>query len=188
MVDQRTKGLHFRLRARAMVIAERSNPKSRVAFVSTDICFGTQSIRLDVVPKLQQKYGDLYTLDNVVVSATHTHSGPGGYSWYAVYDMTTFGFDSQNHRAIADGVYQAIVRAHENMSSGGRIFMNAGRLLYSNINRSPTSYLQNPPEERKIYAEDGDTDKTIVVLRIEDDNGKELGSVSWFKKLYLYQW
>ena len=77
MVDQRTKGIHFRLRARAFVIAERLNPKSRIVFVSIDICFGTQSVRLGVVPKLREKYGDLYTLDNVAISAIHTHSGPG---------------------------------------------------------------------------------------------------------------
>ncbi|EFC45983.1 predicted protein [Naegleria gruberi] len=180
MVDQRTKGIHFRLRARAFVIAERLNPKSRMVFVSADICFGTQSVRLGVVPKLQEKYGDLYTLDNVAISAIHTHSGPGGYSFYAVYDMTTFGFDNQNYKAIVEGIYQAIVHAHENLSTGGRIYMNSDRLFFSNINRSPTSYLLNPPEERKLYEIDGDTDKTMVVLRLENENGKEVGAIAWF--------
>lgn len=94
--------------------------------------------------------------------------------------MTTFGFDNQNYKAIVEGIYQAIVHAHENLSTGGRIFMNSDRLFFSNINRSPTSYLLNPPEERKLYEIDGDTDKTMVVLRLENENGKEVGAIAWF--------
>jgi len=30
----------------------------------------------------------------------------------------------------------------------GNIYVNSGELLESNINRSPTAYLYNPPEER----------------------------------------
>ncbi|KAL9654253.1 hypothetical protein ABK040_010285 [Willaertia magna] len=179
MVGQRAAGLHFRLRSRAVVIAERKQPNKRIVFVSADFCFGTQSVRLDVVKRLQDKFGGLYTLDNVGISGTHTHSGPGGFSWYALYDMTTFGFEPYNQHTIVEGVYQSIVNAHNNLSQGGRIYLNMGKLYNANANRSPTSYPLNPAEERKQYP-DGDTDKTMVTLRLEDENARELGSVAWF--------
>ena len=97
--------------------------------------------------------------------------------------MTTFGFDNHNYQAIVDGVYQAIVRAHENLSTGGRIYMNADRLFFSNINRSPTSYLMNPPEERKAYEIDGDTDKTMVVLRMSQYRCGAIGMLSQLLQL-----
>ena len=40
-----------------------------------------------VVEKLQAKYGDLYTNDNVLVSGIHTHSGPAGYFQYVLFEV-----------------------------------------------------------------------------------------------------
>ncbi len=55
-----------------------------------------------------------------------------------------------------NGIAHAIVMAHENLQSG-KIFIANGELEESNINRSPTSYLLNPEDERAQY--DADTDK-----------------------------
>jgi neutral ceramidase len=38
----------------------------------------------------------------------------------------------------------------------------------------------NPEDERKKYENEGDTDKVMTVLRLEDQNGKELGAIAWF--------
>lgn len=53
-----------------------------------------------------------------------------------------------------------------------------GELLNASINRSPNAYVNNPPEERARYAHD--TDKEMVLLRLEDFGGAELGAISWF--------
>ena len=55
---------------------------------------------------------------NVLLSATHTHGGPGGYSHYALYNLTMLGFDPQNFEAIVDGIVQSIVRAHDQPGPG----------------------------------------------------------------------
>ena len=69
-------GVHTRLSARAFIIGDVDEGR-RLVLVTTDLLNVSQEIRLSVVDNLRAKYGDLYTLDNVVVSATHTHSSPG---------------------------------------------------------------------------------------------------------------
>ena len=45
-------------------------------------------ISTQVVKKLKAKYGDMYTDDNVLISGTHTHSGPAGYFQYVLFEVS----------------------------------------------------------------------------------------------------
>jgi len=131
MLNQSTNGLHFRLRARAFIF---DDGKNRVVFVSTDSCMIYTSVKRVVVQKLQQKFGPtLYTQANVMLSGTHTHSGPGGYAEYLIFDITTLGFHKENFNTITEGIFQAIVMAHTNMKPNVNLLANAGILLDSNI-------------------------------------------------------
>ena len=52
-----------------------------------------QLIKMEVLEKLQQEFGnDTFRNDNLVLSATHTHSGPAGYMQYVMYTISSFGF------------------------------------------------------------------------------------------------
>jgi neutral ceramidase len=175
-VGQQTAGIHLRLRSRAFVILSPCNEK-RVAFVSADLGQVFQAVKQQVVERLRKRYGGLYTDANVLLSATHTHAGPGGYSHYALYDLTTFGFIPENFEAIVEGIVQSIVRAHENLGEG-TLRMAAGELLEASINRSPGAYLLNPAEERARYAHD--TDKRMTLVRFTQSGGRELGLINWF--------
>lgn len=55
------------------------------------------------------EYGEIYTIDNVILSGTHTHGTPGGFMMDLLYDMTTFGFVSETHRAIIDGIVRVSI-------------------------------------------------------------------------------
>eukprot|EP00003_Mantamonas_plastica_P000476 TRINITY_DN103_c0_g1_i7.p1 TRINITY_DN103_c0_g1~~TRINITY_DN103_c0_g1_i7.p1 ORF type:complete len:696 (-),score=187.40 TRINITY_DN103_c0_g1_i7:605-2692(-) len=176
MVNQRTHGLHFRLRARTVIIEDHQG--KRIVHTSSDTCMIYHAVKVEVIKRLQEKYGDMYDFDNVLLSGIHTHSGPGGYSWYIMYDITTFGFSKQNYESIVNGIVQSIARAHDSMRPA-HIFVNQGKLEDSNINRSPSAYLMNPESERAMYP-DGDTDKDITVLRFQDLNGKDFASMAWF--------
>src|SRR5262245_6969521 len=55
MIDQKTAGIHMRLRARAFVIATPCNGK-RVVFVSADLGQLFQAIKQQVVARLQTTY------------------------------------------------------------------------------------------------------------------------------------
>ena len=62
--------------------------------------------------KLEESFGDdaLYNTDNVVLSATHTHSGPGGYMQYVLFQFTSYGFVQQSFQALVDGISRVIFR------------------------------------------------------------------------------
>lgn len=110
-----------------------------------------------------------------------------------MYSISSLGFDKHYFHAIVDAIVTSIVQAHKNLSQGGRILINTGSLFNSNIkyarvifanncyvSRSPTSYMLNPEQEQKEYEQQGNTDKTMTVLRFENENGKELGMMCWF--------
>jgi len=175
-LEQQATGIHQRLRSRAFVLASPCNGK-RVVFVSADLGMVFQAVKQQVVAKLRDTYGELYSEDNVLVSATHTHSGPGGFSHYALYNLSTFGFEPGNFEVIVEGIFQSIVRAHENLGPG-RVFLAAGDLLDASLNRSPEAYRLNTPEERARYAHD--TDKRMTLLRLTKDSGSEVGLINWF--------
>lgn len=59
----------------------------------------------------------------------------------------------------------------------GRIYWNEGIVDKTAINRSPTAYYNNPPEEVERY--DHDTDKSMFLLRMEDLDGNPIGLLNW---------
>ncbi|XP_041332273.1 neutral ceramidase-like [Pyrgilauda ruficollis] len=169
-------GLLSRLYSRAFIVAEPEGSK-RVVFVSADIGMVSQRVRLEVLKQLRSKYGELYRQDNVILSGTHTHSGPAGYFQYTLFWITSKGLIQPALSSIVNGIVKSIDIAHENMKRG-RLFINRGTVENSQINRSPFSYLANPESERKRYS--SNTDKEMVLLKMVDENGHELGLISWF--------
>ncbi|EGG19472.1 hypothetical protein DFA_00049 [Cavenderia fasciculata] len=173
---QITEGIHFRLRARAFVFVDVNG--NRAVYVSTDACMIFQAVKLNVVQLLQDHFGpDLYTSDNVLLSGIHTHSGPAGYSMYALYGITALGFYKENFDTICNGIVQSIIMAHNNVQPG-RLLVEQSTLYNTSINRSPNAYLNNPEEERSLYQDD--TDKNITVIRLENGQGDAIGVISLF--------
>ena len=58
----------------------------------------------------------MYTERNVAISGIHTHSGPGGYLQYVLYDITSLGFVKQSWEAVVSGIVE--VRLCSAMSHG----------------------------------------------------------------------
>ena len=48
----------------------------------------------------------MYTERNVAISGIHTHSGPGGYLQYVLYDITSLGFVEQSWEAVVSGIVE----------------------------------------------------------------------------------
>jgi neutral ceramidase len=172
--SQSARGIHTRLFSRAFIVKEGEN---RVVFVSADIAMIDQATKFEVVRILEQKFGDKYNSKNVLLSGTHTHSGIAGYIQYAMYGITSLGFNQANFRSIVDGIVQSIERADASMQRG-RIFLNRGELQDANINRSPVAYDNNPAAERARYTDN--VDKEMTLLRFENEAGDPLGSLNWF--------
>ncbi|KAG5262835.1 hypothetical protein AALO_G00279430 [Alosa alosa] len=173
-LDQTAGGIHFRLYSRAFIVDDGSK---RVVFVTADIGMVSQRLRLEVLRVLQEKYGDLYRQDNVILSGTHTHSGLAGYFQYTLFMITSKGYIKSSIEPIVNGIVKSIDNAHKSLRPG-RIFVGRGELEESNLNRSPQSYLNNPEEERRRYT--SNTDKQVVMLKFTDLDGDGLGMLSWF--------
>lgn len=62
------------------------------------------SFLLKVLNRLQSKYGSLYRQDNVILSGTHTHSGPGGYFQYTVFVIASEGFSNRTFEYMVTGI------------------------------------------------------------------------------------
>lgn len=174
--DQKSAGIHTRQWSRAFIVAE-PNQNNRVVFVSVDAGAIFQSVFQGVIEKLQDKYGNLYNQQNVVLSATHTHAAVGGQSHYALYDITILGFIDQAYQAQVDGIVASIEKAHNDLSPG-RILLNKGNLDNASYNRSLPAYLQNPSAERNHYG--SDIQKEMTVLKFLRGNNTEVGMISWF--------
>lgn len=187
-IDNYATGIQGRLFARAFVVGSPCNQK-RTLMVLTDtgMIFGAVRdavlARIQSDPELKPFYGN----ENLMLSATHTHSGPGGYSHYEAYNFFRLGFDEQSFNAIVDGIVRALGQAHshyENATATGPIRIAQGELLGANVSRAPEVYRANPALERALYrdtaGEDVDTNRLMTLLRFTRDDGKEVGSVNWF--------
>lgn len=174
--DQNARGLLTRLYSRAFIMAE-PDGSNRTVFVTIEIGMVSQRLRLEVLNRLKSKYGSLYRRDNVILSGTHTHSAPGGYFQYTIFVISSQGFNNRTFEYMVSGIVKSIDIAHKNMKPG-KIFINKGNVNGTQINRSPTSYLWNPESERARYS--SDVDKEMVVFKMVDLEGNDLGILSWF--------
>src|SRR5699024_11216361 len=109
-LGQTGSGLHMRQRARAFVIADRATGE-RVLHVNADIGMVFQSVRDAVLARLAEKFGETYGESNVMLTATHTHAGPGGFSHHNLYTLTTLGYHGKTFDAVVDGIVESAVRA-----------------------------------------------------------------------------
>lgn len=177
MPQQISNGIHFRQYSRAFILADSLN-RTKVVFINADICMGSQIMKIEVIRKLQQLYGDMYSDSNVLISGIHTHSGPAGYFQYVLFEVMSLGFVGQTLDVIVDGIVESVKMAHENMKPG-HLFINTGTLLDASVNRSPSAYLNNPEAERALYAYD--TDKEMMILKMVDlVTGNGRGMIDWF--------
>ncbi|KAH8384200.1 hypothetical protein KR200_002280 [Drosophila serrata] len=174
-IKQVGRGIHTRVFARAFVVEDENG--NRVAFVSADAGMMGYGLKREVVKRLQARYGNIYHTDNVAISGTHTHGAPGGFLMHLLYDISILGFVPQTFEVMAQGIYLCIKRATDNLVDG-KIFLSKRTVYDVNINRSPSSYLRNPAEERAQY--DHDTDKQLTQLRFMDMENNLLGAFNWY--------
>ncbi|MFJ9624356.1 neutral/alkaline ceramidase [Streptomyces sp. NPDC101181] len=173
--DQKTSGIHQRQRSRAFVVADRTSGK-RVVYVNADLAMIFQSVRQGVLARLQERYGSLYGEENVLLSATHTHSGPGGYSHDVAYNLSVLGFQKETYRAIVDGIVDSVTKAHEDLRPG-TMSLGTGTLTNASVNRSRDAFDRNPAADRAAFPDAIDPAMTVLRFRQGDTDA---GAISWF--------
>jgi neutral ceramidase len=162
---QVSAGLHTRLYARAFAFSDSRG--RRVVFVSADLGMIFSSVKQGVLRLLPRTLG--YNDENVMLSATHTHSGPAGYSHHTLFNIFT-GFVPENYDAIVQGIAAAILQADLTLktSPANSITMAIGPVAPRTIsvNRSIDAFRINPePSE-------------VTVLGIRR-GGVPVAAISW---------
>ncbi|WP_305784639.1 neutral/alkaline ceramidase [Symbioplanes lichenis] len=167
---QTTAGLASRQWARAFLVQDAGG--KRVAFVSAEVDFITQAVHTEVLRRL----GTPYDVSNLVLTATHTHSGPGGFDEHTLYNLTTLGFEAQTFEALVAGIVRAVERAESGLAPG-TVKIAEGTLAGANVNRSLPAFEANPAADRATFP--GAVDTRMSVLRFEQ-GGVPVGLLSFF--------
>lgn len=171
--EQTTVGIRQRLYSRAFIF---QSGGSRLVHVTVDTPLMFQSVFLEVVRRLRASYGDTYTTDNVVISATHTHVGPGGRSGHAMVDLVSLGFRPVTFEAQVTGIVRSIERAHADIAPSDLTLLSS-EVEEVGANRSRHAFDRNPAADR---AENPDgIDRTAVTLHVTR-GGTPIGLVNWY--------
>ena len=173
MPQQWTKGILSRQFARAFVFDDGTE---RVVYVVADIGMFFQATVEAILEALARRFSGSYDASNVVLTATHTHCGPGGHGHHALYNITTKGFHARTFDRIVDGVVDAISLAHDDLAPATAI-LNRGELRDASVNRSQDAFDLNPADDREHFP--GSVDPMTTLLRIERE-GELVGAINWF--------
>ncbi|MFD5099935.1 neutral/alkaline non-lysosomal ceramidase N-terminal domain-containing protein [Streptomyces albidochromogenes] len=167
--QQRTTGIHTRLHARAFAFADGDR---RLLLVVCELPLMSAGVVRDVLGRLPGGY----TESNVMITATHTHCGPGGYFHHALYNSNTGGFRERTYGAIVDGIVEAAEAAHADLAPAV-LRLAHGELRDASVNRSKRAFDRNPAADRAHFPDAVDPRTTL--LRIER-RGQLRGAVNWF--------
>lgn len=173
--DQTGVGIQTRQYARALVIEDRLTHKL-FAYVTAEVGGIPFEIQREVVAKLQTEVDANFHLGNVLLNASHTHSGPAGHFHYSEVSFYSTQFYKDTYQVLRDGIVEAIKEAYQkrkpaDLKIGKTIVKDAG------VNRSLSAYMANPESERKLYADN--IDKEMVQLNVFVE-GKSVGFVNWY--------
>jgi neutral ceramidase len=174
--DQKSAGIHLRLRSRAFVFADPTAPDEPILLVVAELPLVFDSIRQEVLRRLAADYGTRYTDRNMMLTCTHTHCGPGGYSHHSLYNFTTGGFHPKTFAAIVDGIVESIAHADADLAPA-RLSLAFGELRDASINRSQTSFELNPDADRAFFPDAVDPQTTLMTI---ERDGRLVGALNWF--------
>ncbi|MBB2894008.1 neutral/alkaline ceramidase [Flexivirga oryzae] len=175
MPQQIDDGISMRLRARAFVIVDRATGK-RIAWCVADQALIPVAAHAAIVAKLMSKYPGIYDYTNVCVTATHSHSTPGGCSHDFIYNLAILGFQQETFDAMVDGYVDAISAAHDDLKPGS-ITVGHTTLTDASRNRSQQAFELNPDADKAVFPDA--IDPHMIVWRFTQ-GGTDIGAISWF--------
>lgn len=177
------RGVAMRLHARAFVLEDPGG--ACLALVSLEICYITTLLRQSVLRRLQEQHPELPFDDaTLLLTTTHTHSAPGGYSHARFDNASVPGLQPEVLERLVAGTVQAVAEAWAGRAPG-RLRLVAGDIppeLPVAFNRALRAHHKNPevtrrfgPDERHLAI-----DRTMTLVRVEDLEGRPRGLLNWF--------
>jgi neutral ceramidase len=172
-----SKGIHTRVKARAVVL-QRGDRK--LALVQADLGGLPYAMLQEVV---RRAAGTGITADNILLSATHTHSStgpiwPADNMGYAVLGGDLF--DPRIFELTAQGIAESIIAADARLGPA-RLGVGSATLRDASRNRAFEPFRRNadvPKDE--AGARDASIDPELHVVRVDSDRGRPLAVWSNF--------
>lgn len=97
--------------ARAFYLAD---PDGRsLIFACLDLGYVTYAMRTGICERLQHAMGETFRPETLVLTCTHTHSGPGGCTHDAFYNVVTPGFVPEHLEKVVSAASEAILAARQ---------------------------------------------------------------------------
>lgn len=180
MLHNVVHGTRTPLHARAFFVR---TDGSTLAMVCCELAFISLAVKAAVCERLKGHPELGLHEGNLMLMATHTHSGPGGFTHYPFYNITIPGFVPAVVDAITDAIVGALLDAHADLQPGALRYVE-GEIDPEDpvaFNRAIESYNLNPevrpvrPEERHLAL-----DRTMRLLRFESADGRVKGAINWF--------
>jgi neutral ceramidase len=172
------------LSARAFIFIDKQSG-TKICYVNCELAFITIAIKKGVLRNLERHYPEyVYDEDNLMLTAQHTHSGPSGFSYYGLYNLSTPGFVMEIYKKVVEGIVQAIVAAEKNLKPA-KLMLSTGIMEPEKevaYNRSVPAYNLNPEVNPKITFENRHLglDREMTLLKVVAEDGTEMGSINWF--------
>ncbi len=168
--------------ARAMFMQDED--KKIFILVHLEQAFVTMAITEEVLKTINIHYPDWnISYANLMITAQHTHSAPGGYGHYPFYNFTIPGFQLKVFSTICNGILEAVKAAHKDL---GPVSIHWGKHKISEekdvaFNRSMGAYLNNK-DSLKIKKEEWHLgiNREMQGLIFSDDQGKVKAHINWF--------
>ncbi|MBJ8338758.1 neutral/alkaline ceramidase [Antrihabitans sp. YC3-6] len=173
--EQVTTGLHLRQRSRAFIFQDTAS-NTRLVHVTTETGLMFQSTFEEVLRRLSAEFGDLYHRGNVLLSATHTHAGPGGNSGHLLYDITVTGFRPATFEANVAGIVESIIMAHNDIAPA-ILGLTRSSLSDAGVNRSAPAFDNDPAIDRAAFPDRIDPQSTTLHI---SRGGTVDGAINWF--------
>lgn len=105
----RAKGEQTPLYARALYIQDNSGVA--LMYCCFDMGYVTHAMRASIEEKLQEALGDDFNPAHLVITCTHTHSGPGGVAQEAMYNIVTPGYLPEHLELVSNAGVGALLEA-----------------------------------------------------------------------------
>lgn len=144
MWHHRAQGVQSPLHARALFLQD-ANGRNLI-FCCLDVGYVTHAMRSGLCAVLRERMGNVFNESSLVLTCTHTHSGPGGCTHDAMYNIVTPGFVPEHVEKIVEAATAAILQAWQSAASADLglalgVFADDVPVAW---NRSLEAYNRNP--------------------------------------------
>lgn len=153
-------------------------------FVNCELCFITQGVKREVIHRLLERNPDGgYCEENIMITAQHTHSSPGGYAHHPFYNFPVPGFRPKIFDAVCNAIQEAIYQSSKQLSDS-KLYFHSGEFepdIDVAFNRSIRAYNCNEGVTKRTKEETHlAVERKMDLLRIDDIHDTPKMQINWF--------